>query len=90
MTRIKHNNDFVETSFELIVTEYGLTNTGGNSPISIEVTNIALFLIFFELFFMIFLQEGDSFSIIFKVVGFQLTNNTRQTYPSPPDSLPLS
>ena len=43
MTRIKHNNDFVETSFELIVTEYGLTNTGGNSPISIEVTNIALF-----------------------------------------------
>ena len=35
--RIRHNNNWVETSFELIVTEYGLTNTEPNSPISIEV-----------------------------------------------------
>ena len=35
--RIRHNNNWVEASFELIVTEYGLTNTEPNSPISIEV-----------------------------------------------------
>ena len=31
--------------------------------------------------FWFFLQEGESFSIIFKVEGFQLTNNTRQRSP---------
>ena len=37
ISRIRHNNAWVETSFELIVTEYGLTNKGGNSSISIQV-----------------------------------------------------
>ena len=41
-SRIRHNNAWVETSFELIVTEYGLTNTGDSSPISIEVANTLL------------------------------------------------
>jgi len=63
--RIRHNNAWVETSFELIVTEYDLTNTGNNSPILIE--------------------EGDSFSIVFQLKGFQLTNNTRQSSFVAPD-----
>ena len=41
-SRIRHKNAWVETAFELIVTEYGLTNTGDSSPISIEVANTLL------------------------------------------------
>ena len=74
-TRIRHNNAWVETSFELIVTEYDLTNTGDNSPILIEVLSCIV-----SSHFWFFLQEGDSFSIVFQVEGFELTNNTRQTY----------
>jgi len=63
--RIRHNNAWVETSFELIVTEYGLTNTGDSSPISIE--------------------EGGKFSVVFKLEGFELTNDTRQSSFIAPD-----